>query len=416
MAPAAMPPPRLSARGDIDAFLVMDVVARANALADSGRSIIHMEVGQPSSSAPAIARAALCGALESSPLGYTEALGLPALRTGIAALYKQWYGLDVPPERVVVTAGSSAAFVLAFTALFDAGDRVALGEPGYPSYKQILKALSLCPVGLPASVAARFQPTPADLAAAPDLRGLILASPGNPSGTVLSRAELRALVEAAEARGIAVISDEIYHHLTYDEARRGVCALEVSPDAYVINSFSKWFSMTGWRVGWMVVPAAHVRTIERLAQNLYICPPHASQVAALAALGAAPELAANRLVYAANRALMLERLPRAGFTSFAPPDGAFYVYADVAALLRGGEDSVALCEGILGEAGVAITPGVDFDAARGRGTVRFSYARCTADVEEGLRRLEAWWAARCRGGGGGAGGAAGGAGAGGGAP
>ena len=394
-----MPPPRLSQRGQVSPFLVMDIVARANALAASGRSIIHLEVGQPGTAAPAGARAALAAALSTSPLGYTEALGLPALRKGIAALYKTRYGLDISPERVVITAGSSAAFILAFTALFDAGDAVALGEPGYPSYRQILSALSLAPVGMQTAAAARFQPTPSDLAAAAagvggdKLRGLIVASPCNPAGTMLGAEALGALVRAAEGRGWAVISDEIYHGLSY-AGERDVCALEVSDSCYVVSSFSKYFSMTGYRVGWMVVPEAHVRTIERLAQNLFICPPHASQVAALAALGCGEELEANKAVYAENRRLMLEKLPGCGFPRFAPPDGAFYVLAEVGGALAGAGGAVALCEEMLREAGVAVTPGLDFDPVRGQGTVRFSYARSTADVEEGLRRLTQWFAAR----------------------
>jgi aspartate/methionine/tyrosine aminotransferase len=385
----------LSSRGQVYPFRVMDLMARANALEAAGRSIIHMEVGQPGSGAPAAARAALASALGGGgTLGYTESLGLPALRAGIAAMYKARYNVDVPMERVVVTAGSSAAFILAFTALFDAGDRVALGEPGYPSYRSILKALSLEPVGLPTSAAARFQPTPADLAAAPPgVRGLIVASPSNPAGTILSKGELAALAAAAEAAGVSLISDEIYHGLEYEGAPRATCALEVTERCYVVNSFSKFWSMTGYRIGWVIVPASHVRTVERLAQNLFICAPHASQVAALAALGAAGELEANRRVYAANRQLMLERLPRAGFTSFAPPDGAFYVYCDVSALVGEG-GSAALADELLAEAGVAATPGWDFDAVRGGSSLRFSYARSTADVEEGLRRLEGWWGKR----------------------
>lgn len=376
-------------------FLVMDVVARANALEAGGRSVIHFEVGQPSTGAPAAARAALAAALDTDPLGYTESLGLPALRAAIAAMYKTRYGVDVDASRVVITAGSSAGFILAFTALFDAGDRVALGEPGYPSYKSILKALSVEPVGIPTRMAARFQPTPADLRATPPgIKGLIVASPSNPAGTILTRDELAALAAEVEKRDIALVSDEIYHGLEYDGAPPTTTALQVSDKCYVINSFSKLYSMTGYRVGWMVVPAAHVRTVECLAQNLFICPPHCSQVAALAALGAGAEVEANRAVYAANRLLVLERLPRAGFSAFAPPEGAFYVYADVAGIVGEGGSS-ALCAELLETVGVALTPGWDFDPIRGGNFIRFSYARSTEDVAEGLRRLEAWWAARC---------------------
>lgn len=380
---------RTSRRGEVDPFIVMDVMEAARAAEAAGRHIIHMEVGQPATPAPAAAREALARAMDQDALGYTVALGLPALREGIARLYQRWYGVDLDPNRVVVTAGSSAAFLLAFTALFDAGDRVALGEPGYPSYRQILRALSLEPVGLPSAAADRYQPRPEAVQAAENIQGLIVASPGNPSGTMLDRAAMAGLIGAAQARGAAFISDEIYHGLHYDAP--AVSALEISDDVYVINSFSKYFSMTGWRIGWMVVPEAHVRLVERLAQNMFICPPHASQVAALAALDCTDELEANRAVYARNRALMLAGLPAAGFTKIAPPDGAFYIYADVSDLTT---DSRALAAEILERAGVAVTPGLDFDPHRGAQTLRFSYARATADIEEGLRRLTAFMAAR----------------------
>lgn len=380
---------RTSRRGAVDPFIVMDVMEAARRAEAAGRRIIHMEVGQPGTPAPAGARRALLDAMERDALGYTVALGLPELRAGIAALYAERHGLSLDPERVIVTAGSSAAFLLAFTALFDAGDRVALGEPGYPSYRQILRALSLTPVGIPTTEGDRFQPVPGTLPEG--VEGLIFASPANPTGTMLSRDAIAALTGAAADRGIAVISDEIYHGLHYEAP--AVSALEVTDDVYVINSFSKYFSMTGWRIGWMVVPEAHVRTVERLQQNMFICPPHASQVAALAALGCREELEANRAVYARNRALMLEGLPRAGFARIAPPDGAFYIYADVSDM---GEDSRALAARILGEAGVAVTPGLDFDPVRGGRTLRFSYARATEDIAEGLARLEDWAGRRRR--------------------
>ncbi len=360
----------------------MDVVAEAARLEAAGRHIIHMEVGQPGTSAPAGARAALVREVERSSLGYTVSLGIPALRAGIAGLYRRWYGLELNPDRVVVTAGSSGAFLLAFTALCDAGDRVGMGEPGYPSYRQILKALSLVPVGIAARVENRLQPSTRDMAGL-DLQGLIVASPGNPSGTMLSRGALGDLVGYAAERRIRFVSDEIYHGLHYGD--RAVSALEVSDDLYVVNSFSKYFSMTGWRVGWMVVPEDHIRTVERLAQNMFICAPHAAQVVSLAALDCVDELEGNRATYAENRRLMLEGLPKAGFTRIAPPDGAFYVYADVSDHTT---DSVAFAAELLREAGVAVTPGVDFDPKRGRQTLRFSYARATADIAEGLRRLQ----------------------------
>jgi aspartate/methionine/tyrosine aminotransferase len=373
---------RTSSRGEVDPFIVMDVMEAARAEEARGRSIVHMEVGQPGTPAPAAARAALAGAMEAGALGYTVALGLPELRARIARLYGEWYGVDLDPGRVVVTAGSSAGFILAFTSLFDAGDRVAIAEPGYPSYRNILKALDIVPVGLPTRVEDRFQLVPGDL---DPLAGVLVASPANPTGSMLGREALGALVGAANERGIAFVSDEIYHGIQYGD--RPVTALELSDEVYVINSFSKYFSMTGWRVGWMVVPAGHVRRIERLAQNLYICPPHASQVAALAAIDAVNELQANLAVYRANRALLLEGLPQAGFGRIAPPDGAFYIYADVADMTG---DSRALARQILTEAGVAVTPGLDFDPRRGLGTLRFSYAGSTQAMAEGLTRLTAW--------------------------
>jgi len=371
----------------VDAFIVMDMMEEARSLEAAGRSIIHMEVGQPGTPAPEGARRALAAALD-QPLGYTVALGLPELRRGIAGLYRRWYGVELNPDRVIVTAGSSGAFLLAFSALFDAGDKVALGEPGYPSYRQILRALSLQPVGIPTRAENRFQPVPDDLEGV-EMQGLIVASPGNPSGTMLSRPGLAALMDHAAGRGISFVSDEIYHGLHYGD--RAVSALEISDEAYVINSFSKYFSMTGWRVGWMVVPEDHIRTVERLAQNMFICPPHASQVAALAALECIDEMEANRAVYVENRRLMLAGLAKAGFDRIAPPDGAFYIYADVSDLT---DDSLQLARDILHGAGVAVTPGLDFDPRRGGRTLRFSYARATADIAEGLARLEAFMAAR----------------------
>jgi aspartate/methionine/tyrosine aminotransferase len=374
---------RVSSRGEVDPFIVMDVMEAARAEEAKGGTVIHMEVGQPGTPAPALARAALAAAMERGALGYTVALGLPALRARIARLYRDWYGLDLDPGRVVVTVGSSAGFILAFASLFDAGDRVAIGEPGYPSYRNILRALALEPVGIETCAADRFQPVPAELPGG--LAGLLVASPANPTGTMLDRAHLAALIAAAAERGVAFVSDEIYHGIQY--GARAVSALEISDDVYVINSFSKYFSMTGWRIGWMVVPEAHVRRVERLIQNLFICAPHASQVAALAALDATDELEANLAVYRANRALMLDGVPRAGFGRIAPPDGAFYVYADVSEMTA---DSRELCGCILREAGVAVTPGLDFDPRRGARTLRFSYAGATAEIAEGLARLRGW--------------------------
>ena len=379
---------RNSTRSAVDPFIVMDVMQAASAAEAEGRHIVHMEVGQPGTGAPRAATEALAKAMKAGPLGYTVALGLPALRARIARMYGEWYDVDLDPARVVITPGSSGGFLLAFTALFDTGARVGIGAPGYPSYRQILSALALQPVDLPTTVDNRFQPHPDDLRAH-DLAGLLVASPANPTGTMLDRGAMSDLAAACASADAAFISDEIYHGIEYE--KKAVTALQVTDDCYVINSFSKYFSMTGWRVGWMVVPPDHVRVVERIAQNMFICAPHASQIAALAAMDCTEELEANMDVYRANRALMLEGLPKAGFDRIAPPDGAFYIYADVSHLT---EDSRTLAREILEKADVAVTPGLDFDPARGGGTLRFSYARATADIEEGLRRLTAFMRAR----------------------
>ncbi|MDG1010159.1 MAG: aminotransferase class I/II-fold pyridoxal phosphate-dependent enzyme [Amylibacter sp.] len=373
---------RRSNRGDVDPFMVMDVMAAARLEEASGRSIIHMEVGQPGTAAPKMAQARLVSELEVDPLGYTVALGRIDLRERIAKLYSNWYGIIVPPHRIVVTAGSSAAFTLAFTALFDQGDRIAIGEPGYPSYRNILKALSLETVSIQTQAENRYQPTLAEVAAVENLAGLLVASPANPSGTMLDKSALKVLMDHCAEHDISFISDEIYHGIQYEG--RAISALEINDECFVINSFSKYFSMTGWRVGWMVVPESHVRTVERLAQNMFICAPHVAQIAALGAMEAESELSKNFAIYANNRLLMLEALPKMGFDKIAPPDGAFYVYADVS---RWSDDSVAFSAQILEEAGVAVTPGLDFDRGRGHQTIRFSYAGTTEDIREGLTRL-----------------------------
>ena len=376
---------RNSRRGAVDPFIVMDVMEEARAAEAAGSSIIHMEVGQPGTAAPRGARAHLTEAMEASPLGYSVALGLPELRARIAQHYHDKHGVNLSPERVIITSGSSGAFILAFTALFEAGARVGLGEPGYPSYRQILKALDVKPVGLPTSAENRFQPVPSDFAGL-ELDGLLVASPANPSGTMLTREAMQALIDACAESETAFISDEIYQGIEYEG--EAVSALELTDECYVINSFSKYFSMTGWRIGWMVVHEEHVRLIERLAQNMFICAPHASQVAALAAFGCTEELEANLAVYKANRDLMIVELPKVGLSNFAPPDGAFYIYVDVSHLTN---DSRALASDILAKAGVAVTPGIDFDPERGQTTLRLSYARSTEEIREGLLRLKAYF-------------------------
>lgn len=376
---------KISSRGDVDPFIVMDVMEAARVEEAKGRHIIHMEVGQPGTGAPKGAIEALKKAMDDGPLGYTVALGIPALRARIAQMYQEWYGLEISPERVVVTAGSSAGFLLAFISLFDKGARVAIGDPGYPSYRNILKSLSLDPVRIETTLESRFQPMPDDLQ---NVDGLLVASPANPTGTMLGKEALAALISRCVAEGISFISDEIYHGVG---AGKPVSALETSDDVYVINSFSKYFSMTGWRVGWMVVPKDHARRIERLSQNLFICASHASQLAALAAMDCQDELKNHEAVYEANRKVLIEGLPRAGFANFAPPDGAFYIYADVSTLTN---DSRKLAAEILQDAGVAVTPGLDFDPVRGHKTLRFSYAGTTKDMVEGIARLTRWFSAR----------------------
>ena len=378
-----------SFRSAIDSFIVMDVMNRAAAREAAGHRVIHMEVGQPASPAPLLAREAAKRAIDTGALGYTLALGTRPLRERIARHYRDTYGVEVAPERVVVTTGSSAGFVLAFLALFDAGARVALPEPGYPCYRHILSALGQVPVALETNAATRWMPTAQSIAALADaaggLDGVLIASPANPTGTMLEPERLAEICRLCERRGIWFISDEIYHGLTYTAAAE--TALAHSHEAIVINSFSKYFSMTGWRVGWMIVPERLVRPIERLAQNLYIAPPSISQVAALAAFDAHDELEANVAVYARNREMLLDGLPKVGFANIVPADGAFYLYCDVGHLT---DDSLAFANEMLETTGVAATPGIDFDPRRGRHFIRFSYAGSSEDMGQALRRLAAW--------------------------
>lgn len=379
---------QISRRGEVDPFIVMDVMEAARQAEERGEHIIHMEVGQPGTPAPMGARDAVKDALDTQSLGYTVALGLPELRAKIARLYKDWYGVDLDPERVVVTAGSSAAFQMAFLSLFDAGQKVAVGDPGYPSYRNILKGLNLETVRIETTAENRYQPVPEDLERE-GLAGLLLASPSNPTGTILGKDRLTALIETCASRGISVVSDEIYHGIDY--GTRAVSAIEISDDVYVINSFSKYFSMTGWRIGWMIVPPAHTRRVQRLMQNFFICAPHISQVAALHALDCDAELQENLKVYKKNRDALLKGLPEAGFTKMAPPDGAFYIYADVSDLCQNSQD---LSTELLKNARVATTPGWDFDPVRGGQYLRFSYAGSHSDILKGIARLKNWFQAR----------------------
>jgi aspartate/methionine/tyrosine aminotransferase len=376
---------KVSRRGAIAPFFVMEVMKAAAVREATGRDVLHMEVGQPSTPAPRKVLAAATQALASDKLGYTDALGIPPLRKAIAGHYRDYYGVSVAPERIVVTTGSSAAFLLAFLAAFDVGDRVAVAEPGYPAYRNIMRALGIEPVARPARAERNFHPTADLFETAENLAGVLVASPANPTGTMLNHAELKALVDATVRRDIRLVVDEIYHGITYGGRAETVLAL--TDQAVVVNSFSKYFSMTGWRLGWMVLPPDLLRQVECIAQNFFISPPSLSQVAAIASFDAYEELDANVARYAANRALLLNELPAAGFERLAPADGAFYIYADVSRLTNDAQD---FCKRMLAETGVAATPGIDFDPPEGHRFVRFSFAGATADMAEAAKRLRAW--------------------------
>ena len=370
-----------SKRGNVDPFIVMDVMENARKAEERGEDIIHMEVGQPGTAAPKMAQNELIQKMNNDSLGYTVALGLPELRSRLARLYHEWYNLDLDPKRVVITSGSSGGFILSFASLFDTKERIGIGSPGYPSYRQILKAQDLEPVLIETSIENKYQPIAEDLKNR-NLSGLLIASPANPTGSMLNYESMEALINTSVDEKISFISDEIYHGIEYEN--KAISALQITDECYVINSFSKYFSMTGWRIGWMVVPESHIRQIERLAQNMFICAPHASQVAALNALDCDEELNKNLDVYKKNRELMKNGLAEAGFTKIAPPDGAFYIYADISEFSN---DSLEFTQLVLKEAKVAITPGLDFDPSRGNSTIRFSYARSTQNIVEGLERL-----------------------------
>ncbi len=371
-------------------FHVMDVIAAANAMQAAlpcgAPPVIHMEVGQPGTGAPQGGVLAAQHALTARrPMGYTEAFGLASLRERIREHYRDWYGADVARARIAVTTGASGAFPLAFLAAFDPGDRVALAAPFYPPYVNVLTALGMVPVVLQAGPETRFQPTPAMLDRLdPPPQGLIVASPCNPVGSMLHADEFAALGAWCAAHGTRLISDEIYHGLTYGQAPSTAAGI---PGAIVINSFSKYFSMTGWRVGWMVLPPDLLRPVECLAQNLAISAPHVSQVAAEAAMDCHVELEANVAAYRRNRAVLLRALPDAGFPTLSPAEGAFYVYADISDRT---DDSAAFCARMLARTGVAASPGIDFDRVRGRHFVRFSYCGPEADMREAMARLAAF--------------------------
>jgi len=378
---------KLSRRGAVEPFHAMDVLAEATKRRAAGRPVISMAVGQPVHPAPQAAREAARRALEIGRIGYTDALGLLSLRQAIADFYRSRHGVTVDPGRIAITTGSSAGFNLAFLALFDAGDRVAIARPGYPAYRNILAALGIETVEIEVSAENGFTLTPEALQAAGRIDGVLLASPANPTGTVTGRANLAALSAYCRDNGIAFISDEIYHGLTFvgEEAT----ALEFGDDAVIINSFSKYYCMTGWRIGWMVLPEKLVRPVERIAQSLYISAPELSQIAAEAALGAEAELNVYRDAYRVNRDFLVERLPQLGFSIASPMDGAFYAYVDVS---RFTNDSMAFARRMLVETDVAATPGIDFDPRDGHHTMRFSYAGSFGEMSEAVDRLARWLA------------------------
>ena len=379
---------KTGSRGAIPPFIVMEVMRAAAEREASEKAVYHLEVGQPGTSAPRGVIEAAHRALDEDRIGYTVALGIPALREAIAGHYRDFYGVEVPAERIVVTTGSSGGFLLGFLAAFDPGERVALAAPGYPCYRHILRALDLEPVEIETGPEHRYQPTPELLDAAREsgpIHGLIVASPSNPTGTMLDEPALRRLADYCREADIRLVSDEIYHGITYDFPATTAAALDA--DTLVVNSFSKYFSMTGWRLGWMVVPPDLLRPIECLAQNLFISPPTLSQRAAVAAFECHEELQENLARYAANRALLLEELPKAGFTGLAPSDGAFYIYADIGHMTN---DSQDFCARMLAETGAAATPGLDFDGLRGNRTMRFSFAGSTEEVAAAAEAIKRW--------------------------
>jgi aspartate/methionine/tyrosine aminotransferase len=377
-----------SARSGVPPFVVMDVMAAAARIEAQGGRVVHMEVGQPAAPAPSTAIAAAQAALAVGRVSYTEALGIPSLRQRIAQHYAETQSVAVDAERVIVTTGSSAGFIFAFLALFEPGDRVAVATPGYPPYRHILTALGCEPVLIETSEETRWEITGEALLAAHrqrPLKGVLVASPANPTGTMIKPDVLAELIATAEGEGMRFISDEIYHGLDY--AFPAETAARLSPNAIIINSFSKYFCMTGWRVGWMVAPEELVRPIERLQQNLAISVPSLSQIAAVAAFDGRDEMEAVKHGYEENRRILLDGLPKAGLEKFLPVDGAFYLYADVSGFC---DDSYDFAKRMLEQAGVAATPGVDFDPVRGKHFIRFCYAGSAAEMHEAVERIGTW--------------------------
>lgn len=378
----------VSLRSNIAPFLALDVLADATRLEREGQDIVHLEIGEPGAPPPRLVREAAIAALKGGQIGYTEALGRPQLRARIARHYFETYGVSVDPGRVALTIGSSGGFTAAFLAVFDPGARVAIAAPGYPAYRNILEALGVEPVTIEADFEDRFTVSAEMIAAEhgkKKLDGILLMSPANPTGTMTNPEELRAICQTCGRLNIAFISDEVYHGLTYGEPAE--TALKFSPNAIVANSFSKYFCMSGWRIGWLVLPEYLIRPVERLQQSLAISVPYLSQLGAEAAFEAKEELEAIRANYARNRDILLNELPAMGLCGFAPPDGAFYLFADIS---RFGGDSIEFCARLLKEAGVGITAGADFDRRRGASAVRISFSGPERDILEGMRRLKAW--------------------------
>lgn len=370
----------------VEPFRAISVSRLAHQLKSEGRSIIHMEFGQPSTGAPAAAIARAQQVLDADAMGYWES---PDLRARIARLYDERYGVAVDPNRILLTCGASPALVLALSTLFKPGDRIALARPGYVAYRNTLRALHLEPVEIACGPDTRFQLTAAQLQALdPAPAGVIIASPANPTGTIIPDAELAAIAEVCRARNIAIVSDEIYQGLSYVGPTPSM--LQFAPDAVVINSFSKYWSMAGWRLGWLLVPEDRIDATRAYIGNMFLTPPSLSQHAGLVAMDAINELEGHIQTYARNRQLMLEALPALGLRKIAPPDGAFYIWADIGHLTN---DSVAFCEQLLRDTGVATAPGVDFDPVEGHHFIRFSFAVSTPEIEDALTRLRPWFAA-----------------------
>ena len=383
---------KVATRAHVPPFAVMEILAAANARKAAGESILNLCAGEPSTGASEVVRQRAIDLLTAGDLGYTEALGAPGMRSAIARHYRDWYSVDVDPGRIAVTTGSSGGFMLAFLAAFDVGDRVALGVPGYPAYANILAALGCEVVILPCGPETRYQPTVAQLEALSEpIDGLVVASPANPTGTMIDPAELAALAEWCGRHGVRLVSDEIYHGITYDDSTPPTAAAYRGEGAVVVNSFSKYWAMTGWRLGWLVLPDDLVPAVDALAGNVALCPPALAQHAGVAAFSEAGYAAARENVsrYATSRALLLSRLPDLGWTRIAPADGAFYLYADISA---SGLDSITWCARLLDEAGVALTPGTDFDPVDGARWVRLSFASSVEVVSEAVDRIVAWQA------------------------